>query len=128
MHEGHSPCVSVCPAAALADGIDRPALTFTERNCVQCGLCLRACPESAIELRARLSLERPMRNAARVLNEEPPFCCVACGTPFATRSVIERMTDRLRTHSMFQSDAALRRLQMCGDCRVKDMFADDSAG
>ena len=124
-------CVSVCPAAALGDGVDRPVLTFIERNCVQCGLCRRACPESAIELRARLSLQRPVRNAARVLNEEPPFCCVACGTPFATRSVIERMTDKLRTHSMFQSDTALRRLQMCGDCRVKDMFAadtDDSAG
>ena len=119
-------CVSVCPASALGDGADRPLLSFIERNCVQCRLCERACPESAITLNPRVLLDRQQRKAPRVLNEEPPFCCIACGAPFATRSVIERMTTKLRGHSMFSDDAALRRLQMCGDCRVKDMFAADT--
>jgi len=33
------------------------------------------------------------------------------------------MTARLTTHSMFGGDKALRRLQMCADCRVTDMFS-----
>jgi Fe-S-cluster-containing hydrogenase component 2 len=118
-------CVSVCPASALGDGVERPLLSFIERNCVQCRLCQRACPESAIQLNARLITDRNTRNATRILNQEPPFCCIVCGTPFATRSVIERMTAKLADHSMFQDASALRRLRMCGDCRVKDMFAAD---
>ena len=39
------------------------------------------------------------------------------------RHVIERMMDKLKDHRMFQGDAA-RRLEMCEDCRVKDMFDD----
>jgi hypothetical protein len=31
------------------------------------------------------------------------------------------MTARLGGHSMFAGGAALRRLRMCGDCRVADM-------
>ncbi len=118
-------CVSVCPAAALGDGVDTPLLSFTERNCVQCGLCELACPEDAIERHPRLLTGREQRNKTQVLHQEPPFCCVVCGTPFATRSVIETLTERLRSHSMFQEPQALERLRMCGDCRVKDMFAAD---
>jgi hypothetical protein len=69
--------------------------------------------------------DREQRRTSRVVNEEPPFHCIACGTPFATRSVIERMTAKLTGHWMFQDDKARRRLQMCGDCRVRDMFEDE---
>ena len=118
-------CVSVCPASALADGGDKPQLNFLEANCVQCGLCETACPENAIDLYARFLFERETRRQHRVLNEEAVFHCVSCGKPFATRSMIEGMTAKLRGHHMFQSDAALRRLQMCGDCRVQAMFREE---
>lgn len=117
-------CVSVCPAAALAAGGDTPALNFIEANCVQCGLCRTACPEDAIVLEPRMLFDPERRRAASVLNEEPPFHCIACGAPFATRSVIERMMAKLTGHWMFQDEKARRRLQMCGDCRVRDMFED----
>ncbi len=117
-------CVSVCPASALSDGRDQPLLGFLERNCVQCGLCESACPESAIQASPRLLTDRAERNAVRILNEEAPFNCVACGKPFATRSVVERMTQKLAGHHMFQDERAIRRLQMCGDCRVIDMMQD----
>jgi hypothetical protein len=32
------------------------------------------------------------------------------------------MTAKLRGHWMFQDDAALRRVQMCADCRVRDLY------
>jgi hypothetical protein len=35
--------------------------------------------------------------------------------------MVESMTGKLGAHSMFSSGGALKRLQMCGDCRVIDM-------
>jgi hypothetical protein len=36
------------------------------------------------------------------------------------------MLGKLAAHSMFKDPAALRRLQMCQDCRVVDMFEQGS--
>jgi len=115
-------CVGVCPASALLDGGDLPQLNFIEGNCVQCGLCERACPEDAIGLTPRYLYDPEGRRATRVLNEETPFHCVACGKPFATRKMMDRMTAKLQGHWMYQAPEALRRIQMCGDCRVRDVF------
>jgi ferredoxin len=113
-------CVGACPEGALLDSPEAPLLRFIERNCVQCGLCEKTCPESAISLVPRLSLDEKAKQAV-TLNEAEPFNCVSCGKPFGTRRMVERMTGKLGAHSMFASGGALRRLQMCGDCRVVDM-------
>lgn len=117
-------CVSVCPAKALQDGGDSPALKFIESNCVQCGICANACPESAIELEPRIHFDRNTTHTARPMKEEQPFRCLKCGKPFATQSMIKTMTEKLKGHWMFNDDAAIKRLQMCEDCRVIDMFQD----
>ena len=114
-------CVGACPASALMDGGDRPLLKFIERNCVQCGLCEATCPEDAIRLEPRLLLTPAVREP-RVLNETQPFHCVRCQKPFGTRQMVEAMMGRLSGHSMFAGGDALRRLQMCADCRVVDMM------
>jgi ferredoxin len=113
-------CISVCPSSALQDTEDAPKLRFIEHNCVQCGLCETTCPEEAISLVPRL-LVTPASRQPVTLNEAEPFHCVRCGTPFGTRQMIDVMTGRLSTHSMF-AGAALRRIQMCADCRVIDMM------
>ena len=123
-------CVSVCPASALQAGGDEPRLSFIEMNCVQCGLCEHACPESCITRTPRYLFDRESRRRPRVLNEDQPFHCVSCGKVFGTTSMVMRMQQRLAGHSMFQAPGALARLQMCEDCRVRDMFrseADSSA-
>lgn len=115
-------CVGACPESALQDGVDKPLLKFIERNCVQCGLCEATCPEGAIGLSPRLLLT-PQAREARLLNETQPFLCVSCGKPFGTRQMVDAMVGRLAGHSMFSGAGTLRRLQMCGDCRVVDMMA-----
>ena len=115
-------CVSVCPVGALSDGGDMPQLNFIEGNCVQCGLCQTACPEHAIRLSPRYLYDAGARRAARALNQEEPFYCVVCGKPFATRKLMDRMTQKLQGHWMYQDPGALRRVQMCGDCRVREVF------
>jgi ferredoxin len=115
-------CVGSCPESALMDGVDQPLLKFLERNCVQCGLCEATCPEDAITLVPRLLLTPAVREA-RVLNETEPFHCVSCKKPFGTRQMVDAMLGRLAGHSMFANEGALRRLQMCADCRVVDMMS-----
>ena len=114
-------CVGSCPESALMDGVDQPLLKFLERNCVQCGLCESTCPEDAITLQPRLLLTPAVREA-RVLNQTQPFHCVRCDKPFGTKQMVEAMLGRLAGHSMFTQSDALKRLQMCADCRVVDMM------
>jgi ferredoxin len=114
-------CIGACPEAALLDSADAPRLRFIERNCVQCGLCASTCPEDAITLVPRLLLTQQAKEPV-TLNEAEPFDCVRCGKPFGTRRMVDAMLGKLGAHSMFSGDGALRRLQMCGDCRVVDMM------
>lgn len=120
-------CVSACPGKALQSGHDAPQIHFIESNCLQCGICTRTCPEDAIWISTRLLFDREARSTARLLYEEEPFCCVACGKPFASRSMIENMQKKLGQHPMFQSQRARERLLMCEECRVVDVVQDADA-
>ena len=121
-------CVTVCPGSALQDGDTLPQLNFIESQCLQCGLCEKACPESAISLSARFLYDSEEARKPRVLNEETPFNCIVCNTPFATEQIIGRMQTKLADHWMFKDDNAVRRLKMCEDCRVKDIFEQTESG
>lgn len=118
-------CVSVCPSQALSAGGDTPALHFTEQQCVQCGLCEQACPENVISLTQGLSLD-PKRTAPRTLHAEEAFACVRCSKPFAPRSTVEKMVEKLSEHRFFAGEA-INRLKMCEDCRVEDIYSDLTA-
>ncbi|MCY4243008.1 MAG: 4Fe-4S binding protein [Rhodobacter sp.] len=114
-------CVSLCPSGALGDNPDLPQLRFQEDACLQCGLCAKICPEDAIALAPRLNLGDEALSQV-VLNEEEPFACIECGCLFGSKSTIERITDKLSSHSMYQGEGALRMIQMCDDCRVNAQF------
>jgi ferredoxin len=87
-------CVTACPTAALSDNPDRAMLRFTESLCVQCGLCQSTCPENVITLEPRLDFQA-WNAPLRVLKEEEPFLCIACGKPFGTKSSIDRVLAKL---------------------------------
>jgi ferredoxin len=118
-------CVTVCPARALQDGETLPQLKFIESNCLQCGMCEQACPENAISLTARYLYDSEQALKPAIVNEEKPFNCVVCNKPFATERIIGRMMTKLSGHWMFEDDKAKRRLKMCEDCRVMDIFKDE---
>ncbi|MGL4714067.1 MAG: 4Fe-4S binding protein, partial [Shewanella sp.] len=69
-------CVAICPTMALQDGGDKPALYFTEQNCVQCGLCEAACPEKVISLTPHINFDKAARQQQLTLKEEAPFECI----------------------------------------------------
>ena len=113
-------CVSNCPTPALKAGGDRPALSFLEADCVQCGLCADACPENAITLVPGF-LAAPERTERQICHEEAAFECINCGKPFATVSTVAAIKQKLANHPYFAGDA-MARLEMCEDCRVKDVW------
>ncbi|KMW56532.1 Iron-sulfur cluster-binding protein [Candidatus Rhodobacter oscarellae] len=114
-------CVSLCPSGALGDNPDLPQLRFQEDACLQCGLCASVCPEDAIAYEPRLNLNDAALSQ-QVLNEEEPFACVECGTLFGSKSTIERITEKLKGHSMFADPERLRMIQMCDNCRVNAQY------
>lgn len=120
-------CVSVCPASAVQGGGDQPRLQFREDHCLQCGLCEQACPEDAITLQPRIDFQAHLDPRQQILNEAPMHHCPDCGKAFATAQMIERMTQRLSGHWMFQDDTARKRLLLCEDCRIKHLH-DDQGG
>ncbi len=115
-------CVAICPTQALTDGGESPALRFVEQDCVQCGLCASACPETIISLTPQINFNQTERQQVQTLHEEKPFECIECGKPFATQSMVHKMLADLAGHSAFSNN--IERLKMCGDCRVKDLFED----
>jgi len=121
-------CVSTCPAGALLDGQDTPALRMIEANCVQCGLCEQACPEQAITRDARYVWDSVEARRTVTLHEEEPFHCLRCHKAFATRGLIDTMTAKLADHWMFRDPIAMNRLRLCEDCRVKDLFENEPNG
>ncbi|WP_239988635.1 4Fe-4S binding protein [Paramagnetospirillum kuznetsovii] len=110
-------CVGACPAKALSGHPDKPSLGLLEANCVQCGLCRVTCPEKAVTLVPRLTFTS-LAKTRQILKEEEPYPCVRCGKPFASKSAIERMVERMSTHSMFAQPGRLDLIRMCEDCRV----------
>ena len=116
-------CVPVCPTRALHAVGGRPGLQFREQDCVQCGLCEKACPEQVITLKPGVNWNTESRQRAVMIHEEEPACCLSCGKAFAPASMIKMLTEKLQGHSQFQGDA-IRRLSMCEDCRVRDIFSD----
>jgi ferredoxin len=117
-------CVGACPTGALMDNPELPQLTFQEEACVQCGLCQVTCPEKVIRLEPRFNFTPAARQAV-VVKEEQPFHCVRCGKPFGTKSAIEKVTKQLANkHAMFQSESAIKAIQMCDNCRVVAHFEE----
>ena len=117
-------CVAVCPTPALVGGDDvSPRLSFREADCIQCGLCENACPESAITLQPGFLADLKARDTRRICKEEAPFECISCGKPFATTSTIVSIKNKLADHPYFSGNAQLR-LEMCEDCRVKDVWRE----
>ncbi|MDD9977175.1 MAG: 4Fe-4S binding protein [Boseongicola sp.] len=114
-------CVSLCPSGALGDNSDLPQLRFQEDACLQCGLCAGICPENAISYSPRLNLTDEALTQT-VLYEEEPFACVECGSLFGSKSTIDRITEKLAGHSMYQGNDALRMIQMCDNCRVQAQY------
>ena len=108
--------------ARSLDSKDSTAAKFIERNCVQCGLCAQTCPrgrdhaDAAVALAAQCEERRGLER-----NGDRSIACAAANHSPPVRSSTA-CSGGSSGHSMFAIAIALRRLQMCADCRVLDMM------
>jgi ferredoxin len=114
-------CVAICPVQALQQDVKQLELSFLESNCVQCGRCRNACPEGSITLVSRYIYDDALASKPRLLNEDTPFYCIACGKPFIGKRMFDAINKRLAGADTWSVSDAVPPdwLQMCGDCRIK---------
>ncbi len=113
-------CAGICPSGALVAGGDEPSLSLVESRCHQCGSCVEVCPENALRLLPRLLCNIEAADTKVLLRKVESFKCIVCGEPFASKSMISRMQEKLHGHWMYQSNQQVKRLQMCRTCRTRD--------
>jgi len=69
-----------------------------------------------------MNWDKMSRQSAITLHQEEPALCLLCHKPFAPKSMITMLQNKLQGHSHFSDAAALNRIAMCEDCRVVDVF------
>lgn len=114
-------CVAICPVQALQQDVQQLQLSFLEAHCVQCGLCQNICPEHSITLVSRYLYDDRLAGKPCIVNEDQPFCCIACGKPFISKRMFDKIAEKLAAAGNWKVEQQVtpQWLQMCGDCRVK---------
>jgi ferredoxin len=113
-------CVNVCPTHAFRFDEERFALDFKHIACVACGLCEKVCPESVVQLRREIRLERRALEYQTIV-QDAMVACTECGKPFVNQKALAAIEARvLSLPSLFETFAGSRRhlLRMCPDCRA----------
>lgn len=115
-------CVHLCPTQALTAETSNPLrLQFRESACLQCGLCVRGCPEKAVSLLARIAPPCLTQAGAAVLHQDDLLACKSCGTPFIGRRLLAVSLERIQGHPVLAQggkDAFL----ICPSCRQQRML------
>jgi ferredoxin len=113
-------CVNACPTHAWRFDEARQALQLRSIACVNCGLCVKVCPEGAITLAPAI----PLTGRAldwQVEVQDQVVACLKCGKPAGNRKAILAVEAKLGAlGALADTFAGSRRdlLRMCQNCRA----------
>lgn len=113
-------CVNVCPTHAFRYQEDRQTLELRQVDCVNCGLCASACPESVITLKPEIFLDRGALEY-QVVAQDETLRCAKCDAPFGTRRAVEVIEAKVfGMANLLDTFTGARRnlLRMCPNCRA----------
>ncbi|MFQ5839670.1 MAG: 4Fe-4S dicluster domain-containing protein [Candidatus Methylomirabilales bacterium] len=114
-------CVNVCPTHAFRLDEETHRLDFKYINCVACGLCEKACPESVITLNRDVYFDRSAMSFQTVVQDEM-VGCIQCGKEYVNKKALTAIQSKVGMMEAFMEGRA-DLLLMCPDCRaVKAMF------
>lgn len=107
-------CARECPTEALVIAAEQGEyrIRFTHGICVGCGQCAEACPEKCLACARVLKLAE-LGSTSRVIGGGGFAKCRVCGLPFAPKSMIEKLRERLAA-----SGVQTGHLDVCPNCRV----------
>ena len=110
-------CVLECEAGALSLVADQNSgtyrLLFRHHLCTACGRCVKVCPEKCLRVERTLDLEK-LNGPDEVLFEDNVVMCRECGSPFASRA----MVDSMKTKLGITGQPAGSYLEICPTCKA----------
>ena len=111
-------CALDCPTRALTVSSSGEAdvyqLLFKYVLCVACGQCVEVCPEQCLHLERTLELDR-LNSPATVLFEDEIVRCSECGSPIASRAMINSVKAKVLATGQFPSS----QFELCPACKIK---------
>jgi ferredoxin len=111
-------CAGDCPTGALvvlSDGnADTYQLLFKHNLCLACGQCVELCPEQCLALERTLEVEK-LNSPAIVLFEDEIVRCSGCGSPVASRAMMDKIRAKVPSGEQLSSS----RLELCPTCKIR---------
>ncbi|MEO5365818.1 MAG: 4Fe-4S binding protein [Magnetococcus sp. WYHC-3] len=116
-------CSRICPSNALS--APTGSLCFQENRCVQCGLCVGACPERIMRMTPRLDPRTLRDNDSSVILKQADAMalCRGCGSPHPSMGMLRSVTLLLQQNpALHAKDTHM--LDLCPGCRQKAVAAE----
>ena len=115
-------CTLDCPTGALtvssSGETDTYQLLFKHDVCIACGRCVEVCPEKCLHLERILEVDK-IGSPAIVLFEDMIVRCSQCGSPIASKAMIDKLRDKVPAMGqLFPSQ-----FELCPTCKVKAQFS-----
>lgn len=111
-------CALDCPTGALTVSSSGEAdvyqLLFKHSLCFACGQCVEGCPEQCLHLERTLEPEK-LNSPATVLFEDEIVRCSQCGSPIASRAMINSIKAKIPCKGQFSSS----QLELCPLCKIR---------
>ncbi|MFC1933158.1 4Fe-4S dicluster domain-containing protein [Chloroflexota bacterium] len=111
-------CALECPTRALTVSSREEAavyqLLFKHSLCIACNQCIEVCPEQCLHLERTLELDR-LNSPAMVLFEDEIVRCSECGSPIASRAMINNIKAKVPATGQSLSS----QFELCPMCKIK---------
>ncbi len=115
-------CANVCPPSAITieDVGNRRILRLNYYRCIFCGRCEENCPTGAIRLTNEFEIASLDKKDLTITAEFELVRCKKCGRPFATRRLIETITNYLLSVDISYKEDLKEMIWLCPECRRKE--------
>ncbi len=110
-------CLNECSMNALSSDEQQLHLIFNAGKCVACGVCVKICPENALQFTPAFTIDEHFFND-KMLAQAEPAACKQCGKVFGTRKSLEKVMQILSHHH----DVDDAHLEYCDECKVARIF------